>query len=66
MQVFISTKRDYANALLILLPKCVINKLLYVQNSVACMVAYKCKYENITTLGTIYQAYNFLCLSLDC
>ena len=48
VHAFISTKLDYANALLVGLPKCLINKLQYVQNSAARIVTCKRKYEHIT------------------
>ncbi len=43
VHAFISTKRDYGDALLIGLSKKLINKLQCVQNSLARLVCYKCK-----------------------
>ncbi len=50
VHAFISTTINYANALLVGLPKCVINKLQYVKYSAVCIVTCKCKYEHITTV----------------
>ena len=50
VHAFVSTKLDYANSLLVALPKLLINKLQCVQNSAARIVAYKRKYDHITPI----------------
>jgi hypothetical protein len=50
VHAFVSTKLDYANSLLVALPKLLINKLQCVQNSAARVVAYKRKYDHITPI----------------